>query len=643
MGQDPQASAARDAGLPLPALIFAASLGLLVIFETVGLLSLGELYPVLLRGGATPLLLSGFASPGLQAAAYASAVACALMAAVLIASARGSPFRPLPALLVAAACFMVAAAFVVGAALSLAGSALAGLLLSSAFVLRSEGAFRMPRLRALASLVLVALAVFAAVEALSALRWIANGFDGQRLFSDWSWGGAYADLQLSEAASQVMPQLVLLFLAAWALRLLANFYLEDVRRFLGSSLGLRAGGPEPAPQPGRSGSVLLAAAVLSAVFVGAYAYLPAVNPGSILVGTDVAFNGYYVNALNSMLALSPLQALWSVAGSDRFLLLVLQYAVALLAASSGFAIRAMPAVIGVVFAVSTYVFARVGTGDRTLAGTAALFASVSATAASSVNGGLYAAWLGAGFSLLYASLLLRALEKRSPHRVALAAAVSVALLFTHTWTWFVAMAFTVAYEVVTLARERALSEGHSRAEATAVGSVLAVNLAAYLSRLLLPNTEVAGDVTSTVFRFDPSSVLQVYSTLVDTFRYFLGGSLVDPLLFALAAAGLFALSGYGSRFNRLLLAWVLVTGAGVLFTQPSFTFVQGRMLLLAPMPLLAAIGFVALLRPGERMASVLRPGDGRLVTATRALAYILVCSAFFSYALRVVGVLYTGS
>ena len=631
-------------GLPLAAYLYAAALALLTAFELGGLASSPALGPALIRGGYPTVFSTGFSLPGSQGAAYGAAAVSALMLVIPVLSARrvASGSAPLLSLL-ALSSAAVAAALLTQGSVSLTLSALAALLLSCSVLVMSWPVWRVPPGRVLALFVLVELGVFATVEGASALRWGANGIDGQPPFSGPSWVAGYIDFQLFALSAPYAPQLAIMLFASWPLRMLARAYWGDLRAFLAAKL--RTSGPSPTPGKG-SGSVpavLLGASFAAAVLVGVYPYLPAINPKAIFVGTDVAFNGYYYNALVSMLSLPPAQAVWGASGSDRFLLLLAQYVVAVASGSPGFAIKAMPALLGLVLVAGSYWFAVFGTKDRFLAATCAFLAVASPMTVAGVNGGIYAAWLALAVALVYSVLLLTALERPTPASLALAAAAFVLLVFTHTWTWLVMLGVTSVYGLATVLRNLASGAGTiTRKELSVLVGVIATGAMAFVAKSFLPRSSAAGPVTTTLLRLDPAGVFQVYGTLATSFQVYLGGGAADPLTFVLAAIGLFSLSHFESRFSRLLVAWAVVGTVGVLFTRFSFEFVQLRLLLTLPIPLFAAMGLVTVLRGTESFANSLgiSPGWAR---ATQLLLMAAVFGASISYVLRMVGFLYTGA
>lgn len=190
-----------------------------------------------------------------------------------------------------------------------------------------------------------------------------------------------------------------------------------------------------------------------------------------------------------------------------------------------------------------------------------------------------------------------------------------------------------------------------------VGSIFVVNLVVDAAKRLVGGLSGVGDVySSTSSTLALANIPNVLGNLAPTLRYFLGGALDNSLIIALALVGITTLSGLGSRMNRLLLSWMAVASGGILLygycstgtaascSQPFafLAFFQARIILLAPLQVLGAMGFLSLLRYLTGMMGAGDHENQRLVKAFVALAYISVFGAMLSYALQVVGALYTG-
>src|SRR5207247_6961293 len=182
-------------------------------------------------------------------------------------------------------------------------------------------------------------------------------------------------------------------------------------------------------------------------------YRPDLNPTGSLVGID---SPLYLGWIGQMLARPFSQALQysfveGLEGS-RPLLLVLLYLVASAGISPSQILEYLPMVLAPMLSLSTYVFVRYGHGSSSLAGLTGIFSSVSFYTTVGLWGGYYANWLALILVYLFLTSLLA--FSRSPSKVKYGStyALSVALLFTHPWTWVLITTVCLVFSI-TLWRE----------------------------------------------------------------------------------------------------------------------------------------------------------------------------------------------
>src|SRR5216683_7196558 len=137
--------------------------------------------------------------------------------------------------------------------------------------------------------------------------------------------------------------------------------------------------------------VLLGISLAASFLVAFIPYRPDMNPTGTLVGID---SPLYVTWINQMLARPVPQALHYsfVEGLDgsRPLLLVLLYAIASLGVLPARIMEYLPALLGPLLSLSTYIFVRYGHGSQSLAGLTALFTPLSFNITVGLWGGYYA-------------------------------------------------------------------------------------------------------------------------------------------------------------------------------------------------------------------------------------------------------------
>ena len=543
----------------------------------------------------------------------------------------------LPALMLAAFPLFPAILLLVGAAGTILGIVY--------LVLKGSELFGVPSRRILASILVVLAASAAAVFFLSMVRWVLNPIDGAAPLSGWTWSPSVLAIKLLNQPYWLLPRLVLFLFIAWPLGLLFAAYWRHVRGFFAKIsprfTSVDSSGVEWLA-PNRSQLLLVVAGLAGAFFVGLYPYLPAINPSSALVGSDV--RTYYFNAAQQMVSQGPLAVVGSRLQNDRTGFLLFEYVLARLTGSVDFSVRVIPSLLAALLAASTYLFVRSGSKDRLLAGTASLFAAFSFQVVTGINGGLDANWLAASESLVFLSLLLVGLNRSDRRYLVLSVVASALVLFTHPWTWLMTMGVVATYGLLTWARALVTQErGSLRFELASVASVVLVNLVMDGAKSLLGSSSAVRDVyTSSASSLSLANLSSSLGALQSTLAVYLGGAFDNPVIVAFAIVGLFTMADLLSRMNRLLFSWVAVASVGILFSPYNQSFYQARIIALVPLQVLAGIGFLSVLRYLSGLMSAQGYENQGSVRAFVILAYITVFGAMIGYALQNVGFLYTG-
>lgn len=513
-------------------------------------------------------------------------------------------------------------------------------------ILHSSDLLGVPPWKFLSSVLIALAASTAALYSFSGARWVLDAIDGAPPLKGWTWVPSILGLKLLNQVYWLMPLLIIVLFFSWTARLILEWWWDGLKGYIGKlSSVFDATGELGADWPAthRFPLIILLASVVGSLFVGFYPYLNGINPTSTVVGYDV--NTLYYPFLKHMLGQSPLDAVSYSLTNARTSFFLLQYFLALLFGSEGLAIRVVPALLGVLLTVTTYFFVWKLAKDRLLASTAALFGVFSIQTVSAINAGLDAEWLSLSGVFVFLALLFVGLERKDTRCVALSFLASVFILFTHPWTWLATLGVVGVYSLLATARAIVIRDNTGlRFELTSMGSVLAASFAVDVVKQLLLGD--LGGVQSVygnaVGSLSLANIPTAYDSLSSNLRYFLGGSLDNSLIILLALVGVIAMPDLRGRMNRLLLSWVAVDSTVILLYQYTPFFLQARVILFAPLQVLAAMGFLSLLRYFTGLMAAGGHGDQRLVKAFMFLAYVSVFGAMLGYALENVGYVYTG-
>ena len=476
------------------------------------------------------------------------------------------------------------------------------------------------------------------IEIISSLRWVLNGFDGTQPFSDATWNLAFLELQATNILQPILPRLFFLFSTAWLLRLLLIPYEKPTERFV---TGIRNFILRPIGENHReikfgkqSHKIILAISVIMALFIGVYPYLPALNPSSLLVSVDVNF--YYTHMENSI-NLDIFSFLSNIIQQDRVLFLVFQQVIVSLTGSTDLAIRVIPAILGVLLTISVYYFISISSKDKYMAALAALFTTTSFQIVAGINAGFYANWLALIELNIFLALFLKAVEynKKISRYSIVSTILLISILFTHSATWIVTLASIIIYAIITYAR-RTLKQH----ETIIVSQIILVSIITELIKNnILQSQSTTRIAQSMTPQFSITNLFQVFRTLDVTFTYFLGGAYANPIIIILATIGLFHITKNQQKLYQILIAITIVCVLGTFVTSASFPEIfQSRFIYLIPFSVLSAIGFKAILNATNNFFD---NKVGAIGKAIPIMIQIIIFASLLSYALRVIGYVYT--
>jgi len=341
--------------------------------------------------------------------------------------------------------------------------------------------------------------------------------------------------------------------------------------------------------------LLLGVAVVSSIFLTTLPYRPEVDPSGSLVGVD---SPQYANWLGQMLARTPVDAIvyaFSVpAMGSRPLFLLPLYAVAILGSiQPQTLIQYVPAILGPLLCISTYLFVWSGQRSERIAGLVSILAAFSFNASVGMWGGYYANWFALSEGYIFFSVLLRWDHTILSWKYWALMALSLTLIFTHPWTWAVIIATTLVF----LGSMTRLPKARFR---LAVFSIIAIVglVGDILKSVLFGPTTLAADIATKSPIFGLSELIGFWPNVMSAMRDYYGGLLGNSVILVFAAFGMLSLR-FGDKFERLLMAWVVTSAIPfALFAS----FHQTRLIYDLPIPVLAAFGLLMLtLKLGSKM------------------------------------------
>jgi len=458
-----------------------------------------------------------------------------------------------------------------------------------------------------------------AIEALSAVEWATYPY-----FPDKSLLFAKADATIFSILAPFSPAFLIILLYTWVPRLAVSFdnkfskRLKTYFNWLAQSLSF-LGHRIPSDSIHRFAltdrpRLLLALAMVMAMLLALVPYRPNLNPSMTPVGVDAQ---YYIEWVNAMLQLSPAGAFSYAMGSASFgsrplLLLPIYLVVSIRVITTVQAVELLPAVLGPLLALSTFLFVREGQQSERMAGVASLLSIFSFNATVGMWAGFYANWLALAEAYLFLALLMGFFRTATISKYVILTVLSISLLLTYPWIW--AMALTVAAIFV-------VSVWRDVSKAILVKPLLlllAINIVVDVAKSVLFGGLVAAqDVSSSLSGASVSSSLGFWPNIINALFVYYDGLLGNAILLGFSLVAMLYIR-FHDKFERLLTSWIVIVslilplygGGG-----------QARFIYDLPFPVLTSIGLLIVIRPiGNR-------------TLHSNLAFLLVLLLSANYAL----------
>jgi len=468
--------------------------------------------------------------------------------------------------------------------------------------------------------------ILLAIEIVSLACWIYNLLHPSFPFSDESWHFAFTEVQLTNILYPALPVLLMFFAYSWV----GEFTFK----------GLLSGGEENENvsndsvsyfKSSKVSAIIIVSSFAAALFVGYYNYAVAGVNNPSFPGVDVS---HYIERLNYMLNYTFIEAISYASGDDRFLYLVLQYLCFSISGSSpeSFVTYSMPVILTFLLMLSTFFLVRTG-GSLLHASTAMLVTVFSFQVTVGVYAGFFANWFALTFVYTFYGLLMRALKGKNnrPFLLFLSGISSVAVLYTHPWTWILlVMMILSAYIIATLLliyfRKKNIHD--YLWELKFLAALLAFNLVMFYVKVLLNiggGARIGGYINVKTFKPSLWNIFALRYFLDRTFNWYVGGFYAYTPIIILAILGVLSILDYGDPYNRLLLDWMLISSAMAFVDFPW----QARFLYLTPFNIYVALG---ILHGAEQLSKIFKTKNRkRAVTVIFWTFYLLSILLLINY------------
>jgi len=399
------------------------------------------------------------------------------------------------------------------------------------------------------------------------------------------------------------PLLIILILYSWVGRLISNQVnkLDSSRTLFGRfSFLSRFLDRFPVSWDGKnipflsSPFVVLAIGMASSCFLAFTPYRPDINPTGTPVGADTPTYIQWVNQMLQRPILDALAYAFSQASKgSRPLSLIFPYAMSSLFGVPGdAAMKFYPIFLAPLLVLSSFLFILLASGDKHTAGLVGLMTAFSFQFTIGMWAGYYANWLALAESYLYLGILMRFSKSRSKTDFVGISCLSVALLFTHPWTWDLVFLLSIVFMV-----ERSLTS-HDFRSIRWTTLLVAIDLVADSIKSFTLGGYGGGragvDIATSQLGF--SQLTMFWPDVVQTFVENYSMLLADAVILGLATVAIWRFSGDRQGFARLVLFWVLLASLPFPFLG---SILQSRIIYLLPLPVLASGAIIGIIRLGQ--------------------------------------------
>jgi hypothetical protein len=208
-----------------------------------------------------------------------------------------------------------------------------------------------------------------------------------------------------------------------------------------------------------------------------------------------------------------------------------------------------------------------------------------------IYSGYFAQMLALILVLVYVILFFRVLDSWSSLGFFALLGVSVLILFSHSWTWFVFALSLAAFLFLDwrlAVRDRRLW-ARFKLKATFVVATVGVGLFCDFIRGLLSSLSPAASVFATAqLSLGLPNVAYLLSGFRETVDFVLGGVFANQLLVFLSVVGFLVLLKFKSEVSNFFVSWIFVACAAILFAAQNLVF--DRFLFLMPWVVLSSLG-----------------------------------------------------
>ena len=373
-------------------------------------------------------------------------------------------------------------------------------------------------------------------------------------------------------------------------------------------------------------SFLFVCSVAFSFLVVLYPYLPGLNVNAHPIGVDTSLYEKWLTKLGNGNLFSVFTKVF-FEHPDRPLSLFIMYLAKRLGGFSALTVaQFFPVILAPLLVLAVYFFMRETSGSNCTPSLAAFLAVSSFHVSVGMYAGFLSNWMALIELYLFMGFFFGFLRKKSYLMMLGALLLSISLLFTHSWTWGMAMGILFVYFVITLFKRK--SGGGFLLETQVLFVIIFINVLVGVMRNYalgwsagdFETLKVAQNVVSTC------SLASFWRDVLYTFLHTMYGFFVNPIALFLGILGGLVVVFEDRPVNRYLISWLVCSC--IFFVLSSGWVIKSRILFNVPLPVFESLGLTGV---GNIIQKTFEPNEASLI---RFLTIMFVLLVSLNYAFR---------
>lgn len=319
--------------------------------------------------------------------------------------------------------------------------------------------------------------------------------------------------------------------------------------------------------------------------------MPWINPTYRLVSVDAPLYYKWVQEMSVFDFGGAIS--WAFAG-DRSIFMIFLYLLAMVIFPLDL-VQFLPILLILAFSFFSLLLVKAYAGTREAVIYCVLLAPLSMQSLGVIYSGYFANMLAIIFVYLFYLVFLRFIRKMSRFDLLALITVSVLVLFTHPWTWFILASSLLVFLLIQLCSAYRAPELRSLFKLklfSIVGVLLVSVLCDYVRQLLSTTSSVAFVYDTISGSLSFPSVTFLWAAMRVTVNSYLGGVFGCSVLVVLSIFGFLIVLFRKSDLSDLLISWVFIACVSILLTGSEFAY--HKFIFSMPLVVFSSLGLLSI-------------------------------------------------